>query len=211
MTTRNVLPAIFVFLATASLVAQTAPGSQPRKAAPARTAVKAAAPANPAKAAGGALPAVAQEHLITIRGCLQHDHDYMLTNVSASDEDKSASASLASSYRLEGLSDARLSLLVGQRVDVTGAPRATDSASVTAKTPAGAPWFEATAAHEIAAPGTGTAGARGAAGRGPAGARGAAAASGSAGANGAPAATASAGANGAGTNGAPSTTTVSCK
>jgi hypothetical protein len=120
-------------LATATLAAQ-AP-----KPAPARKPAAAAPKAPPAKPETDSryVPAIMQDKMITIDGCLKKGTDWQLTDATlAGQKDKTT-------YKLEGISAARLSLFVGKRVQATGALQ--DGGTAAGKTPLR---FEATAVQE---------------------------------------------------------------
>jgi hypothetical protein len=83
----------------------------------------AAKPAPPPAQTSPYVPAIMQPRMVTLNGCLQQKEGYILTQATvpaASAKEKEEPAP-SSSYTLEGLSSARLSLLVGKRVTVTGA------------------------------------------------------------------------------------------
>ena len=129
-------------LATTTLAAQsskpTAPAT-PKIGAqkPATAAPKPAAPAAP-KVQNRYVPAVMQAKMITIAGCLKHGADWQLTDATiAGQKDKAT-------YKLEGISAARLSLFVGKRIEATGALQ-DGGAPATEKNPQR---FEATAVQE---------------------------------------------------------------
>jgi hypothetical protein len=157
--------------ATATLGAQA---PKPKTTATKPTA-PAAKPAQPQPAAGGYVPAIMQQRMTTLTGCLQHAQDYTLTNATVSQQGDVAggataaapaaaapaagapavaapAASAATAYKLEGISGARLSLLVGKRVQVTGAFQ-DQGKTGTAKT---LPRFEATAVQEATGAGSGS-------------------------------------------------------
>ncbi len=75
---------------------------------------------------------------VTITGCLKRGAEWQLTDATISGQKDKAT------YRLEGISAARLSLFVGQRVEATGALQ-DEGAPATTKNP---PRFEATAVQE---------------------------------------------------------------
>jgi hypothetical protein len=68
-------------------------------------------------------PAIMQPRMVTLVGCLQHKQDYILTEamVQGQNEKAPAQAAPAAAYKIEGLSSARLVLLVNKRVEVIGA------------------------------------------------------------------------------------------
>ena len=154
---RRSLFSVALVLATVSLAAQTSkPASQSPKPSQASKADSQGAKTGQSKpgtqsqqAASRYVPAVMQQRMTTLSGCLrQNKQDYTLTDVKVSqqgDAARSETASAAASYTLEGISAARLSLLVGKRVDVTGAFQEDPKAAAGSKS---APRFEATAVVE---------------------------------------------------------------
>jgi hypothetical protein len=99
-------------LAVATLTAQAPkPATAAKKPAPAAT-----KPApQPQKTQNRYVPAIMQEKMITLSGCLKHDPDWELTDATVAGQKDKAT------YKLEGISAARLSLFVGKRIDATGA------------------------------------------------------------------------------------------
>jgi hypothetical protein len=122
-------------LATASLAAQapkptTAP-PKPTTAAP-KTATK-----EPQEDQNRYVPAIEQKP-VTVSGCLKRDSDWQLTDATIAGQPEK------STYKLEGIADARLSLFVGQRIQATGALQGGGKAA----TGKSLPRFEATAVKE---------------------------------------------------------------
>ena len=98
-------------LATAALAAQA---PKPTTAATqSKPAPKTATP-QPEKAQSPYVPAIMQK-TVTVVGCLKHDPDWELTDATVTGEKDKAT------YKLEGISPARLSLFVGKRIEATGA------------------------------------------------------------------------------------------
>jgi len=160
---------VALVVATATLAAQA---PKPKTAATKPTA-PAAKPAQAQPANGGYVPAVMQQRMTTLTGCLQHTEDYTLTNAAVAQQGdapaggatapKAAAqpaaaaapaeaAAPAAAYKLEGISPARLSLLVGKRVQVTGAFQ-DQGKGTTGKS---LPRFEATAVQEATGAGSGS-------------------------------------------------------
>jgi hypothetical protein len=144
-----------IVLAATSLAGQLAaqkpaPAKAPpatQKPSPAKT-----PPAPPQTPAGQYVPAILQPRVVTLTGCLQHKTDYLLTEamIAAASEKEKPQPAPSATYRLEGLSGARLSLLVGKRVEVTGTYQAAAPAAKGAKPDAGGPArFEATNANAV--------------------------------------------------------------
>ena len=155
---RNSLFSVALVLATVSLAAQTSkPASSTQKPSQAtksdtqtQNSAKTAKPAAPASPASSRyVPAVMQQRMTTLNGCLrQTNQEYSLTDAKVSqqgDVAQSGTAPAATSYKLEGISPARLSMLVGKRVNATGAFQAEAKAGAAAKQAAR---FEATAVVE---------------------------------------------------------------
>jgi len=121
-------------LATATLAAQapkpTTAAAQP-KPAPKTATPKSEKSQNPY------VPAILQK-TITVAGCLKHDPDWELTDATVTGQKDKAT------YKLEGISSARLSLFVGKRIEATGALQ-DDGKPATGKN---LPRFEATAVKE---------------------------------------------------------------
>jgi hypothetical protein len=127
-------------------LAATTASAQTAKA-PATT--KKPATATPAASAGSAaprqnsdsayVPAVMHEKMVTVSGCLKNTPSWELTDATVADQKDKAT------YRLEGISAARLSLFIGKRVQATGALQ-NQGTSANGKTP---PRFEATAVQEV--------------------------------------------------------------
>jgi hypothetical protein len=121
-------------LATATLAAQAPKPTTPTTS---TTGVPKPAPPQPTKTQSVYVPAIMQDKM-TIAGCLKHGSDWELTDATiAGQKDKAT-------YKLEGISAARLSLFVGKRIEVTGALQ-DKSKPATGKT---LPRFEATAVQE---------------------------------------------------------------
>ena|SRR5437868_9622639 len=126
---------VTIALATVTLAAQgQKPATPPGK--PATAAPKTAT--QPQKTENRYVPAVMQEKMVTVSGCLKRDPDWELTDATLGDQKDKAT------YKLEGISAARLSLFVGKRIQATGALQ--DEV----KTAGGKnlPRFEATAVQE---------------------------------------------------------------
>ena len=98
-------------LATATLAAQ-APKPATAAARP-KPAPKTATPPS-AKGQNPYVPAIMQK-TVTVAGCLKHDPDWELTDATVTGQKDKAT------YKLEGISSARLSLFVGKRIEATGA------------------------------------------------------------------------------------------
>lgn len=125
---------------TASTLAAQAPAQKPAP-------VKPAAPAEtlPYK------PAIMQPRLVTLTGCLQQKGNYILVDAAvapATEKEKPTPAS-ASSYQIEGLSGARLSLLVGKRVNINGVYQEAPVGKGGTTNANALPRFEATNATEV--------------------------------------------------------------
>lgn len=154
-----VRPGLFtaaLVLTAAALPAQTPPAKpQTQKPAPpASTTQSAKPPAPQPRSSTPYVPAVMQQRMATLSGCLQRQkQDFVLSDVKVSQQGdvaqgtQGAGATAPTTYKLEGLSATRLSVLVGKRVDVTGAfqgdPKRASTASVL-------PRFEATNVSETA-------------------------------------------------------------
>jgi hypothetical protein len=125
-----------IALATTTLAAQApAPATTGTK--PATGAPKPGA-TQPQKTENRYVPAIMQEKLVTLAGCLKRDPDWQLTDATlAGQKDKTT-------YKLEGISPARLSLFVGKRVEATGALQEVGKTA----TGKNLPRFEATAVQE---------------------------------------------------------------
>ncbi len=117
---RRGLVTLALVLATAPLAAQTAP--------PGAKGQKSAVPQQ--RATTQYVPAVMQQRMATLAGCIQQEReqgDYVLAGAKLSQQGdvaqgtQGAGATVATTYRIEGISGARLSVLVGKHVDVTGA------------------------------------------------------------------------------------------
>jgi|SRR6476646_19126 hypothetical protein len=119
-------------LATATLAAQ-APKPASKPSAPA---AKPPA-AQPAPDQNRYVPAIMQQKLITVTGCLKRGTDWELTDATLAGQQTKAT------YKLQGISGARLSLFEGKRIEATGALQ--DEAKTTTKS---LPRFEATAVQE---------------------------------------------------------------
>src|SRR5262245_39603525 len=144
-------------LNAATLPSQT-PASQPetQKPAPPRASTPQTTkpPAPQARSSAPYVPAVMQQRMATLSGCLQRQkQDWVLSDVKVSQQGdvaqgtQGAGATAPTTYKLEGLSATRLSVLVGKRVDVTGAFQGDAKRAATA--PA-LPRFEATNVSETA-------------------------------------------------------------
>jgi hypothetical protein len=122
-------------LATATLAAQA---PKPTPAAPNR-ATAAAKPADPQppRTQNRYVPAIMQGKMVTVSGCLKRGPDWELTDATLAGQQNKTT------YKLEGISGARLSLFVGKRIEATGAPQ--DEGPTTGKS---LPRFEATAVQE---------------------------------------------------------------
>ena len=131
---KPILFSVALALATATVTAQT---PKPTTAAP-KPATAAAKPA--AESQGGQnryVPAIMQPKLVTVTGCLKRGTDWELTDATLAGQQTKAT------YKLEGISGARLSLFVGKRIEATGALQ--DDGKTTGKS---LPRFEATAVQE---------------------------------------------------------------
>jgi hypothetical protein len=71
--------------------------------------------AAPALTAQTNKPAIMHERMTTLSGCLQRQPDWVLTGATLAGQKEPAT------YRLEGIGEARLSVLVDKRVEATGA------------------------------------------------------------------------------------------
>ena len=125
---------VVLALATATLAAQAPKPATP--AAKPKTAPKTAAPQSE-KAQSPYVPAIMQK-TVTVTGCLKRDPDWELTDATVTGQKDKAT------YKLEGISSARLSLFVGKRIEANGAIQ-NDGKPSTAKS---LPRFEATAVKE---------------------------------------------------------------
>jgi hypothetical protein len=106
-------------------------------------------------AAQAPTPAIMHERMLTLSGCLQRNPDWSLTDATLAGQKETAT------YKLEGIGEARLLVLVGKKVEATGAivgpgkPAAGPAPSGVKPTAGGAghplPRFEATAVREVAA------------------------------------------------------------
>ena len=123
---RRKLLLVALVLATPALNAQTArPAPQTRT--PDRT-----------------VPAIMHERMITLSGCVQRSPDWVLAGAALTGQKETAS------YKIEGIGEARLLVLVGKKVDATGVILdAGKPAAAGAAQPL--PRFEATAIREVAA------------------------------------------------------------
>jgi len=100
-------------------------------------------------------PAIMHERMTTLAGCLERSPDWVLTGAVLTGQKE------ASTYKLEGIGEARLLVLVGKKVEATGAvvdpgkPAAGTTPSPAKRTAAAPgqalPRFEATALREVAA------------------------------------------------------------
>ena len=121
-------------LATATFAAQAPkPTTAAAKPKPAPKTV----PPQSEKAQSPYVPAIMQK-TVTVAGCLKHDPDWELTDATVTGQKDKAT------YKLEGISSARLSLFVGKRIEATGAIQ-DDGKPATGKN---LPRFEATAVKE---------------------------------------------------------------
>ena len=121
-------------LATSTLAAQ-APKPATAAAQP-KPAPKTATPPS-GKGQSPYVPAIMQK-TVTLAGCLKQDPDWELTDATVTGQKDKAT------YKLEGISSARLSLFVGKRIEATGALQ-DDGKPATGKS---LPRFEATAVKE---------------------------------------------------------------
>jgi len=121
-------------LATATVTAQT-PKPATAAAKPATTSAKGSA--GPQGGENRYVPAIMQPKLVTVTGCLKRGSDWELTDATLAGQQNKAT------YKLEGISGARLSLFVGRRIEATGALQ--DDGKTTGKS---LPRFEATAVQE---------------------------------------------------------------
>jgi hypothetical protein len=119
---QNNLFIVALVLASTILNAQ-APKPAPSAHKPTTPTTKPAAPSQAPPASDRYVPAIMQQRMTTLTGCLQYSQDYTLTNATVSKQGDVALAAggAPKSFRLEGISPARLSVLVGKRVEVTGA------------------------------------------------------------------------------------------
>jgi hypothetical protein len=128
-------------LATATLAAQApkpaAAAARPKDPPP-TAAPKTATPPSQ-KAQSPYVPAIMQK-TVTVAGCLKRGTDWELTDATVAGQKDKAT------YKLEGISPARLSLFVGKRIEATGA-LAGDGKPAAGKN---LPRFEATAVKEAA-------------------------------------------------------------
>jgi hypothetical protein len=136
----RILTAVALVLGASSLAAQ-APTQKPAP-------VKPAAPAQTSPYT----PAIMQPRLVTLVGCLQQKGTYILVDaaVAPPSEKEKPSPAPAPSYLIEGLSAARLSLLVGKRVTINGAYQEAPTGKGSAAGTTTLPRFEATNATEVA-------------------------------------------------------------
>jgi hypothetical protein len=133
---KQMLLGVAVGLVTVTVTAQAPkPPTTARK--PATTAPKPPA-TQPQKTENRYVPAIMQEKMVTLAGCLKRDSDWELTDATLGDQKDKAT------YKLEGISAARLSLFVGKRVQATGALQ-DDGKGGSGKN---LPRFEATAVQE---------------------------------------------------------------
>jgi hypothetical protein len=109
--TKQIVFGVAVALATATLAAQ-APNPATTAKKPATAAPKAT---QPEKTENRYVPAIMQDKMVTVAGCLKRDPDWQLADATVTGQTEKAT------YKLEGLSAARLSLFVGKRVEATGA------------------------------------------------------------------------------------------
>ena len=131
---KRILVGMALALATATLGAQAPTPKTAGK--PAAAAPKTAAP-QPPKGENRYVPAI-MEKSVTVAGCLKGGPDWELTDATlAGQKDKTT-------YKLEGIGEARLSLFVGKRIQATGALQ-DEGKPATAKS---LPRFEATAVQE---------------------------------------------------------------
>src|SRR5256885_5310997 len=108
--TKQLLCGVPLALAAATLAAQ-APKPATAAAKP-NTAPKTAV-AEGQKAQSPYVPAIMQK-TVTVAGCLKRDPDWELTDATVAGQKDKAT------YKLEGISAARLSLFVGKRIEATG-------------------------------------------------------------------------------------------
>jgi hypothetical protein len=95
-------------------------------------------------------PAILQPRQVTLTGCLQQKGTYILVDAAvapATAKEKPTPAP-ASSYQIEGLSGARLSMLVGKRVTINGAYQEASRGKAGTPGSTALPRFEATNANE---------------------------------------------------------------
>jgi hypothetical protein len=130
-------------LATATLAAQAPKPSTSTKPTTSTTSTTSTtgapktAASQPTKTQNRYVPAIMQDKMI-IAGCLKRGSDWELTDATITGQKDKAT------YRLEGISAARLSLFVGKRVEVTGALQNVGKPA----TGKSLPLFEATAVQE---------------------------------------------------------------
>jgi hypothetical protein len=109
--------------------------------------------ATPTLSAQTTKPAIMQERMTTLTGCLQRNPDWVLTGATVAGQKETAT------YKLEGIGEARLLVLIDKKVDATGA--IVDTKPSASHGPAGVkpaaggtgqplPRFEATAVREVA-------------------------------------------------------------
>jgi hypothetical protein len=122
-------------LAAATAAAQ-APKPTTASPAPTTAAPKTSTP-QPQKGENLYTPAIVQKQ-VTVSGCLKHGSDWELTDATLAGQEQK------STYKLEGIGEARLSLFVGKRIQATGALQ-DEGKPVTGKR---LPRFEATAVKE---------------------------------------------------------------
>jgi hypothetical protein len=126
--------ALALALGTATLSAQT-PKPTTSSAKPATPAPKTAT--QQSEKTQRYVPAVTQQK-VTVTGCLKHDSDWKLTDASLAGKQEKTT------YKLEGIGDARLSLFVGKRIQAAGALQDEDKPAAGKSLPR----FEATAVQE---------------------------------------------------------------
>ena len=131
---RQSLFGVALALAAATLAAQA---PKPATAAAKPKAAPTTATPQSEKAQSPYVPAIMQK-TATVAGCLKHDPDWELTDATVTGQKDKAT------YKLEGISSARLSLFVGKRIEATGALQ-DDGKPATGKS---LPRFEATAVKE---------------------------------------------------------------
>jgi hypothetical protein len=113
--TKQSVSVVALALATATLSAQAPKPAAAPAAKPANAAPKSEAP-QPQKAQNQYVPAIMQK-LVTVTGCLKRGSDWELIDATLAGQQEKAT------YKLEGISGARLSLFVGKRIEATGAPQ----------------------------------------------------------------------------------------
>ena len=131
---RQSLFGVALALAAATLAAQA---PKPATAAAKPKAAPTTAKPQSEEAQSPYVPAIMQK-TVTVAGCLKHDPDWELTDATVTGQKDKAT------YKLEGISSARLSLFVGKRIEATGALQ-DDGKPATGKN---LPRFEATAVKE---------------------------------------------------------------